>query len=523
MLCRKCAKKQATFFLSRDQARTSAQVGFCDACADEVGIFSALQKVESLVNGYGILSPDSIPFCDPDMPVAFADECRACGMKVEDFERDFELGCDHCCHIFGSLLFNYVSLLTPGDAETRLKPLYPGAPPKTPKKQNECIHAFLKDEIKRSKCKTEDGAEKQAAETAVPSAPGAAARFIKDAALNPDPLSPWLQTRIEIRRNAADFPFIDRMTSAHRRAVEHAAARTMEAKNDNYRRVALSGLNPLAHIALGKHRFDRLPSRRAMLLFGDTAGQAVLLNDHDHFHFIYCGPESDPERAAAAVMGDVRRFERTVRFAYSPRFGYLTTAPRDMGAAASVSVLVHLPFSLTQGHVQFYPSRADRAGVRFEPYCGHNIERHGFFRVSGTVPFNATEEQIVSRVMNFAAYLVNEENGLRASLSRDERARLRRAMDRVLEQGRRAWRLSYQDTLRYATFLTIGAAIDPGSLRGFTPAAMLPALSSPFIMYRDRRRMTVNECEKRRADLFADLIEEWTNPLLAHPRAAAKA
>lgn len=520
MLCRKCEQKQATFFLSRDQSRTTAQVGFCDACADEVGIFSALQKVESLVNGYNILSPDSLPLCDPDMPVAFADECRACGMKLEDFERDFELGCDHCCHIFGSLLFNYVSLLTPGDAESRLKPLYPGAAPGAPKKQNECIHAFLKDEIKRAKCRVKsDGGKQPVAAPGTPApAPGGAARFIKDPALNPDPLSPWLQTRIEIRRNAADFPFIDRMTGAHRRAVRHVAARALGAADENYRGVALSGLNPLAHIALGKHRFDRLPSRRSMLLFGDDPRRAILLNDQDHFHFSYCGPESDPARAAAAVLCDVRRLERAVRFAYSPRFGYLTTAPRNMGAAASVSVLVHLPFSLTQGHLQFYPSRADRAGVRFEPYCGHNIERHGFFRVAGMVPFNATEEQIVRRVLDFAAYLVKEENGLREGLGRDERARLGRAMDRVLEQGRRAWRLSYQDILRYATFLTIGAALDPESLRGFSLAAMLPSLSSPFIMYRDRGRMTVNECEKRRADLFANLIEEWTNPLLAHPR-----
>ena len=110
MLCRKCNKKQAAFFISREVLGEAIKLGFCDACADQSGIFSALQKVESLLHGYGLSASGDSPAADPEMPLEFAEECRVCGTELREFEREFTLGCDQCCHIFGSLLFS-VTLL----------------------------------------------------------------------------------------------------------------------------------------------------------------------------------------------------------------------------------------------------------------------------------------------------------------------------------------------------------------------------------------------------------------------------
>ena len=137
--------------------------------------------------------------------------------------------------------------------------------------------------------------------------------------------------------------------------------------------------------------------------------------------------------------------------------------------------------------------------------------------MSSIVPFNATEEQLVTRVIGFAQYLVDEETKARENLPAGEAARLKRLMAQVLDHGRRSYRMSYQDALRFTSFLSLGGTLGAMNLEGFSLGKVMPALSSPFIMFRDKHRYTINECEQRRADLFAGLIETWTNPLLQHP------
>ena len=516
MECQKCNKKQATFFLSRDESGGAVKVGFCDTCAEEIGLFSALQKVESVMDGYGLFSSLGPGRLHANVPVEFAEECRVCGTSLEDFQRDFRLGCDQCCHIFGSLLYNYVSLITPGGNGSNLEPLYPGLPPAgaQAKRRRTGIHKLIRQEIKKEKSgeKSESG---QA--TVKVASPRSVNAFVRRANLNTAPDAVWLQTRIEHRRNFSDVLFPSMLRDSHRRAIEQFACEVLQNNGAECRIVDFNEIPALVRVAAGKRHFDRQLTRNCSLLFNRKNKRLVLVNEEDHLAFVYCGEQSDAGKALEEARRDIEAFESKADLAYSPRFGYLTSSPRDMGAAVFVSVLMHLPFSLTGGHVQLYPAQAERAGVRFEPYCGQSLERHGFFRVSSLTPFNATEQQVVEKVFEFAHYLQEQENKYRTNLKQMDENRLKNLMSKVMHHCLRSYRLSYQDVLRFTSFLAAGASIEALELRDFSPARVVAEMTSPFIMYSDRRRYTINECEKRRADLFADLVEEWTNPLLAHP------
>jgi len=513
MLCRKCNKNQATFFLSRDSSEQGVKVGFCDACADEVGIFSALQKVESLLHGYGLSMPASGVMLDPTMPIEFADTCDVCGTELRSFEREFHLGCDNCCHIFGSLLYNYVSLLTPTPGTSRLKPLYPGSPPAR------AAHALVAPLAQRLLEYADPGAAPRHAQCLIPAQAKDVARLLRHSSFGADPLHPWLQTRIEIRRNFPDCLFPARMHAAHRAAVmRHATDVLLESGASTRRLLDPWRLSPLQRLALERRHFHRSLSVDSSLVLNRNPERMILLNDVDHLCFLYHSQETSPNKALRAARVDLARFERNTELAFSPRFGYLAASPRNMGAAIRVSVMLHLPFSLTRDQLQFFPARAERAGVRFEPFCGRGLERHGFFTVSSLAPFHATEQDITARVLGFAKYLGDEEIKARNQLSTGEANRLRKLMSQVLDHSRRSYRLSYQDALRFTSFLSLGAALGATEFLNFSLDQIIPAMSSPYIMYRDRKRYTVNDCERRRADLFADLIEQWTNPLLQHPR-----
>jgi protein arginine kinase len=260
----------------------------------------------------------------------------------------------------------------------------------------------------------------------------------------------------------------------------------------------------------------------AAVAFNRSKDTLLLLNDQEHFIFDYCGETKTVEKAIQAAKSELSIFEKKVDIAYSGRFGYVTSSPKNMGAAASVSVLMHLPFSLAHGLIELYPARADRAGVRFEPFCGRNIERHGFFRVSSLTTFGTDEQKITERVFEFASHLEKEEIRVRQSLSEGEERHLRKLMAQVLRHSTLSYRLSYTDVLRLFSFLSIGAELGEPGLTKLSPSAVIPGLTSPCIMGSDRKLYTVNECEKRRADIFADVVEKCTNPLLSSIRVPEK-
>lgn len=532
MICGKCRKTKASFFLSSARFDERVRIGLCDECAEESGVFSALFKVETMLHGYGFSPAPEGEAAEREIPVEFAEECGACGMDLRTFEREFRLGCDHCCHIFGSLLFNFISLLEEEPGAKSLKPLYPGPPPPEQgvRRQAQRLRQGVREAVEcedyleaERRRETLDRAEarlesrhpaaaqrkrKSKQARLAPASPDEIKRLITGGLMNPSPCGPWLRTHIEIRRNIAECIFPERLDEGGREVVRlHAEAALAAA--DGARIFSVARLPVAMRLALENHLFSRRLSPDSSIIIPGGEGRLIVVNDGDHFCFTYSGPESGAAEALADARSAIPRFAKKTDFAFSPRFGYLTAAPKNMGAGISVSVLMHLPYSLAAGRTELYPIRADRAGVRFSPYRGNSVERHGFFRVRSVVPFNATEERVVERVFSFARSLENEERRVRENLTEGQARGVERLAGQALAHIRRAYRLSYQDALRSATFLSIGAEMGNEELAGFSLESVLPGLSSPHIMYLDGRRYTVNECEKRRAEIFCERSAAW--------------
>jgi len=532
--CSKCNENQATYYISHEMAG-GARIGFCDSCAEEIGIFSALRRVESLLHGYGLKAEDSLFLDHYPMPIEFADKCKSCGTDIREFERRFYFGCEECSLVFGSLISNYLSLLGVGSGTG--VPVYPGNPPAGFREKNELyavrarINKSLEEEnfkeaARESKKleKLESGAEKRRArlvaaaedhkETIPRGGAGTKAKMLESCRF-PSPPEPWLMSCVEVRRNFCDFNFPPRLDQLEMNFTKRYISSLFTKKwLRGVRQVEMTKKRRLELKVFEARLLGRRLYPGSTLLASPDFDRVALINNLDHLTIIDRSGEKDHSAALSALRTPLRAIEKKADIAYSSRFGYLTSAPKYLGTGLSASVVLHMPYSLLRGRTYSYPSRGADLSVRFEPLMGNNFEQHGFFRVSSTIGFGRSEKDIVEEVFNFASLLETEENRIREEFKPSEVRRIENVMKKVLHHSALSYRLSFQDVLRFTSFITLGIDLGVVEMPGFNMPDVLPSLTSAYIMHRDGRRYTVNECEKRRADLFADLIEQWARPEL---------
>ncbi|HOO56718.1 MAG TPA: hypothetical protein PLN69_07830 [bacterium] len=535
MKCRKCGINEAAFFISWGDA-LGRKIGFCDSCAEEVGIFSALRRVESLLHGFGASIEGDIQMDSLPVPVEFAEACHSCGTELVEFERKFMFGCEECSKVFGSLVANYMTIL--GGNPNGGVGFYRGDPPNSysektkisdlrksidekirseeydkAAKQRDRLNALEEELNARRKLQIAEISKKQ------PVIEQCAGKDLRERLNNIDDIPTagdnWLWSQIEIRRNFSGLKFPSRANASQREYAKKYVTSLIPPKwLAGVKQVQLSRLAQITCRAIGERLLHSRIQPDATVLFSDDMTRFAFINGMDHVMFGTRTRERDAAGALSRAMSPVKKIEREAEVAFNPRFGFITTQPKHLGTGLSVSVILHLPYCFFRGKTFFWPDKAENASVRLDSLCGKNLEHHGFYRVSSTVGFGRPAEEIVAEVYSFAERMVAEELDIKNSFKLSEINRIKNLIPRVMNNSTRSYRLSYQDVLRFASFMTIGVSSEALDLPAFNINDVIPRMSSIYVMYNDRKAYSINQCEKRRADLFADIVDYWQTPEL---------
>lgn len=521
MKCTKCSENVAAYFISRGGV-SGGKIGFCETCSEDIGIFAALRKVESLLHGYGVDGEGGLLVGQENFPVEFADGCRRCGTDLKDFERRFSIGCEECAVVFGSLISNYLSLFGAVPALAS----YPGTPPSCylnkAKACQETIPLARGEKICKS---TEPDVLKpikscrNTKEHGLPAISKASfEKILQTADCGAGKSSSRLTACIELRRNFADITFPTRMTHEEMHNTASGMQAVLPAKWMSGMKMLLKSKSSWydAHAVEAK-LYGRKIYPGATVAANSSLSKITLFNNMDHITLVSFTTQDNPEKALQPLLEASRYMQDRSEIAYSGRFGFLTAAPRHLGSGLSVSIFLHLPYSLFRGRTYEFPRRGIDKAVQFEPLSGNNFEQHGFFRISSTLAFGRPELDVVDEAFRFADELEKEEDGIRAEFNHSEKNRIENIMKKVIHHAAMSYRLSYQDALRLTSFLQIGVDVNAVDLPAFEIRDVIPGLSSMYIMRAVGRKLTVNECEKERAEHMAALLEKWSGLIPVQP------
>jgi protein arginine kinase len=150
--------------------------------------------------------------------------------------------------------------------------------------------------------------------------------------------------------------------------------------------------------------------------------------------------------------------ERKVSYAFSPRYGYLTACPTNLGTAIRVSVMLHLPALKITGQIEKFFNAARDMNLAVRGLFGEGTEAAGdFYQISNQITLGISESEVITQFENtIIPEIVDYENAARNQLLSKQSDLLDDKISRAVALLRNAHLISSQEALFLLSHLRLG-------------------------------------------------------------------
>lgn len=158
-------------------------------------------------------------------------------------------------------------------------------------------------------------------------------------------------------------------------------------------------------------------TRGSGLVFRRDESLSVMVNEEDHLRL----QGMRPGLSLRAIWSEVDRLddeiEQRVEYAFSPKLGYLTACPTNVGTGIRASVMLHLPGLVLMNEINPVIKGMGKIGLAVRGLWGEGSEAAGnMFQISNQMTLGDSEEQIVTLIEQIVQEIIEHERNARARL-----------------------------------------------------------------------------------------------------------
>lgn len=288
-----------------------------------------------------------------------------------------------------------------------------------------------------------------------------------------------LSSRIRLARNFAGFPFVGRSRREDRRHVLHLARHNIM-EGDLVPQVLWVDLNEVSEleraVLVERHLISKQHSKgdepRAVAVSHPDERLSIMVNEEDHLRIQVIRGGLDLTGAFTQIDEVDDKIEAASDYAFSPRFGYLTACPTNVGTGIRVSVMLHLPGLKLSGELEKVKRAAKGMSLAVRGFYGEGSEAVGdFFQLSNQTTLGKREEDLLDEFeRQIVPRVVEYERLARRSLLEKRRVILEDRVQRSLGTLRHARLLKSEEALEMLSFVRLG--IHMGIIEGLDAAVV---------------------------------------------------
>jgi protein arginine kinase len=221
-----------------------------------------------------------------------------------------------------------------------------------------------------------------------------------------------MSSRVRLARNLAGFPFMPKAERRDREQVLELCRGAITGANlsPHLMWIDLHHATTLERTLLVERQLISRQHARGKLSSGQGGTDepravavglpeerlSIMVNEEDHLRIqsIRCGLDLASAQERGEKADDA--IEGALEYAFSPRFGYLTACPTNVGTGARFSVMLHLPGLRMTGEIEKVKHAADDMGLAVRGFYGEGSEAAGdFFQLSNQVTLGRTERNLL--------------------------------------------------------------------------------------------------------------------------------
>lgn len=243
-------------------------------------------------------------------------------------------------------------------------------------------------------------------------------------------------SRVRIARNYADYAFPAALDQARK---EQIAAQTGEllSGRQGFTWLRLGELDELQLRQLGENYLASPAliqnAKVAALALNEERTTGVMVNEEDHLRIQSLAAGLDLERALAQAQQLCGDLEAQKPYAFSARWGYLTSCPTNIGTGLRASVMMHLSALTMMGKINTIIEAVGKIGLTVRGSYGEgSAVSADLYQISNQVTMGLKEKEIAASVQNACMQVMAQERLARKAMMA---ARPLELQDRLM----RAW------------------------------------------------------------------------------------
>jgi protein arginine kinase len=317
----------------------------------------------------------------------------------------------------------------------------------------------------------------------------------------------WLATSLKFYRNLAKYLFPAKLGQAERKEIFSLLSQCMlqlhSLKNPQVFKAEETG--PLEKQFLYEHFIPSTTLQQAVagegFVFDETGEFFAILNIRDHLqlHLVDCTQEL--EGSWERLVKVETEIGSVLKYAFNPRFGFLTADPSYCGTGFSVHILLHLPALIQMGQLDDILIKHKEEEIAATGIQGNTQEILGdVVALYNTCTLGLTDENILQSLRTRATKLIVTEKSLRTQIRTNKDGEMKDKVSRAFGLLLHSYQIETIEAWKAISLLKLG--LDIGWLEGVDHRALNDLLFA---------------C--RRAHLISEYTEEIGPEAVPHLRA----
>ncbi|MBF7082818.1 protein arginine kinase [Desulfallas sp. Bu1-1] len=272
-----------------------------------------------------------------------------------------------------------------------------------------------------------------------------------------------VSSRVRVARNLSGFSFPHLLDREKAEQVIHGVQLALDnaGMQERLEITRMAELSPVERqILVEKHLIspDLLQDheKKAVALRDDEV-ISIMINEEDHLRIQCLLPGLQLEKAWELVNRVDDGLEKTLDYAFSETFGYLTACPTNAGTGMRASVMLHLPGLVLVDQIRAVLTTISKLGFTVRGLYGEGTEALGnLFQISNQVTMGHSEEEIINSLNSVTGQLLAQEREARKALLRERREQLEDRVGRSYGILKYAHVLSSEEAMRRISDVRLG-------------------------------------------------------------------
>ncbi len=270
-------------------------------------------------------------------------------------------------------------------------------------------------------------------------------------------------------------------------------------------------------ILVERHLISREHAGRGVgsgVVINPSATVSIMINEEDHLRMQSIRPGLDLQRAFDLLNQIDDALEDQLSFAFDHHLGFLTACPTNVGTGMRASAMLHLPGLVLADQMNQVVQSVNKIGLVVRGLYGEGTEALGnLFQISNQTTLGETEQEILRRLNEIVATVINHERNARAVLVEKRPGMLQDQIGRAYGILSHAWNMNSKEALNLLSLIKMGIDLGAFPQERTSEIDSLFTVSQPAHLQRlTAQKLSAEERDRLRAFIIREKLKSLPYP-----------